>query len=595
MTKTLMLASVAGFAMMAAPALAQTAAPAADEAPAEIVVTAQKRTERLQDVPVAVSVISGEAIANRGGVNIESAQYLVPTLNFRKSGAAINQSLYLRGVGTSTFSIAGEPSVSTVVDGVVYSRAGEAFSDLVDIERIEVLRGPQGTLFGKNASAGVVNIITKAPTQNFEGSLEASYADRNEYRGRAVLNVPIGEDAAMRITGFYGKYDGNIFNAAANVNRYVNGYERYGVRAAFVGNLLPNLKVTVIGDWRRSNDECCAEVIGTAPGAVTVTATVAGTPNTVIASIPAATVQGALSGAPFLGDRSRTIRQNLITQSRQTSYGTSVQLDLDAGNKTVTSITAFRKFDEREIRDGDFLDRPYAYINQLHDDGPQTGTTFSQELRIASNGKNFIDYVAGAFYSWAKTNRTFTRNDTVCNPPNPTTLPVTPFATLTPCSAVGAPISTFPSGTATFGSVFKNLAFFGQATVNVADSFRLIGGLRYTCSTAAARRWRGRVSTRISMREPTPSICVRLRRALLPTSRRVHRSLRQTACRSATRSMAPTGRARRARSSTSAATTRSTRLTHAVIRGPRSTFSSTCKRWEPDRSSPKRPMLMKSA
>ena len=155
MTKTLMLASVAGFALIATPALAQDAAPAAtDEAPAEIVVTAQKRTERLQDVPLAVSVISGDTLAARGGVNIESAQYLVPTLNFRKSGAAINQSLFLRGVGTSTFSIAGEPSVSTVVDGVVYSRAGEAFSDLVDIERIEVLRGPQGTLFRQECERG---------------------------------------------------------------------------------------------------------------------------------------------------------------------------------------------------------------------------------------------------------------------------------------------------------------------------------------------------------------------------------------------------------------------------------------------------------
>ena len=162
MTKTMMLAGVASFAFFGAPALAQQSATAPEEAtgPAEIIVTAQKRSERLQDVPVAVSVISGAALEAKGGVNIESAQYLVPTLNFRKSGAAINQSLFLRGVGTSTFSIAGEPSVSTVVDGVVYSRAGEAFSDLVDIERIEVLRGPQGTLFGKNASAGVVSIVT---------------------------------------------------------------------------------------------------------------------------------------------------------------------------------------------------------------------------------------------------------------------------------------------------------------------------------------------------------------------------------------------------------------------------------------------------
>ena len=477
MTKTLMLAGVAAIALISAPASAQgttdTAPEAAsDQAPSEIVVTAQKRTERLQDVPLAVSVISGAALAARGGVNIESAQYLVPTLNFRKSGAAINQSLFLRGVGTSTFSIAGEPSVSTVVDGVVYSRAGEAFSDLVDIERIEVLRGPQGTLFGKNASAGVVNIVTKDPTREFGGSLEAGYADRNEYRGRAVVNLPFGEDGGLRVTGFYSKYDGNIFNAAANVNRYVNGYERYGIRAKLVGNITPDLKATVTADWRRANDDCCAEVIGTPPGAINTFNNA--TPPAAILAIPATTVQGALAGAPFLADQSRVIRQNQITQSRQQSYGTSVQLDWDSGGHTVTSITAVRRFDEREIRDGDFLDQAYVGLNQLHDDGPQTGKTFTQEVRISSNGKNFIDYTAGAFYSWARTDRTFTRNDILCNPST------TPLTTLTPCGAAGALPSTFPTGTATFGSVFKNLAFFGQGTINVAPSFRLIGGLRYT-------------------------------------------------------------------------------------------------------------------
>ena len=460
MTKTLMMASVAAFALTGAPAFAQTATPVADEAPADIVVTAQKRTERLQDVPLAVSVISGAALAARGGVNIESAQYLVPTLNFRKSGAAINQSLFLRGVGTSTFSIAGEPSVSTVVDGVVYSRAGEAFSDLVDIERIEVLRGPQGTLFGKNASAGVVNIVTKDPGKDFGGSLEASYAERSEYRGRATLSIPFGDSAGLRLTGFYSKYDGNIFNAAANVNRYVNGYERYGIRAKLVGDIAPNLKATVIVDWRRANDDCCAEVIGGIPTAAGIT------PPTGLGAL-------ALAGTTFAGDKSRGIKQNLVTLSRQQSYGTSVQLDWDFGAATATSITAFRRFDEREVRDGDFVDVAYANLNQLHDDGPQTGRTFSQELRLTSNGKNFIDYVAGVFYSAASTERTFTRNDIVCNGAVAAT-------TLIPCGSVGAPASTFPSGTATFGSVFKNLAFFGQATVRISDAFRLIGGLRYT-------------------------------------------------------------------------------------------------------------------
>lgn len=157
--------SAAAFAQDAAPAVA--AADAADEV-SEIVVTAQKRTERLQDVPIAVSVLSGDTIANQGGVNIENVQYLVPSLNFRKSGTTLNQFLFLRGIGTANFSIAAEPSVSTVLDGVVLANAGEAFGDLVDVERIEVLRGPQGTLFGKNASAGVINIVSKRPSDVLE-------------------------------------------------------------------------------------------------------------------------------------------------------------------------------------------------------------------------------------------------------------------------------------------------------------------------------------------------------------------------------------------------------------------------------------------
>jgi iron complex outermembrane recepter protein len=477
MTKTLMLASVAAFALTGAPAFAQDTTPAADDAPAEIVVTAQKRTERLQDVPVAVSVISGAAIANQGGVNLESAQYLVPTLNFRKSGTSINQSLFLRGVGTSTFSLAGEPSVSTVLDGVVYSRAGEAFADLVDIERIEVLRGPQGTLFGKNASAGVVNIISKRPTDQFEGSLEASYFEKGEYRGRGIINLPFGEGAGLRVTGFYGKYDGNIFNIAANVNRKVNGYERYGFRATLVGDITPDLKATIIGDYRKANDDCCAEVIGTAPGAINTFTT--GTPPVPILAIPATAVQGAFAGASFQGDESRTIRQNLVTQTIEKSYGISVQLDATLGNQTVTSITAFRAYDNTEIRDGDWLDRAYVGIPQLHDNGPQTGRTFSQEIRLTSPGNQFFDYVVGGYYSRAATERTFTRSVTQCAEA------VRPTTTLIPCGAAGAAPSTFPSGTATFGSVFKNLAFFGQGTLNISDAFRLIAGVRYTVDDLA--------------------------------------------------------------------------------------------------------------
>ena len=137
--KSLLKTTVAALAIsaIAAPAFAQEAEEEGF-APAEIVVTAQKRSERLQDVPLAVTAIGGDKVAEQGGINLETAQVIIPTLNIQKSGTTLSQSLYMRGVGTATFSIAAEPSVSTVVDGVVYARAGEAFSIRLTLDTTEL-------------------------------------------------------------------------------------------------------------------------------------------------------------------------------------------------------------------------------------------------------------------------------------------------------------------------------------------------------------------------------------------------------------------------------------------------------------------------
>lgn len=462
MKRTLLMSGSAMLAMLlAAPALAQTA-PGADAAdPAEIIVTAQKRSERLQDVPLAVTVVTGDAIANTGKVSLEGAQYLVASLNFLKSGTTLNQSLFLRGVGTATFSIAGEPSVSTVVDGVVFSRAGEAFSDLVDIDRLEVLRGPQGTLFGKNASAGVVNIVSKRPTKEFGGYAEVGYFTNAEYRARGVINVPLGENVRSRLTGFYSNYDGNIRNVTAN--RIVNGWEHYGFRLQVEAEPSPDLTLLFIGDYHRNNDDCCAPVVGTPP---INTATGATTTNASSLALPTPR-----------GDETRQLAQNLITSTLETGYGFSLQGDYTIGGHTVTSITSYRDWSNTEIRDGDWLPGAFIGFNQLHDFGPQIGHTVTQEVRLTSPGKEFFDYVIGGFYSNAVSERTFTRDVTRCGAaPGAVIVP----GTLTPCSSPLAAPSTFPTGTANFGSTFDNIAVFGQGTLNVASWFRLIGGIRYT-------------------------------------------------------------------------------------------------------------------
>ncbi len=449
MSRTLLIVGASALAMMAAQAA--RAAEATDLS--EIVVTAQKRSEKLQDVPVAISVVSGEMIAAKGAVNLEGAQYLVPSLNFRKSGTTINQSLFLRGVGTSTFSIAGEPSISTVVDGVVYSRAGEAFSDLVDIDRLEVLRGPQGTLFGKNTSAGVINIVTKRPGEVMGGFLEGGYYTHgNEYRLRGAIDLPLADNVKSRVTAFYGSYDGNIHNLATG--KRVNGYEHYGVRGILVADPTPDLQLTVIADYRKSNDDCCAELIGTLPT------------NLAAGALPTPR-----------GDKTREVNQNLVTSTIEKSGGLSLQADWSRGDYTFTYVGSYRQYDNTEIRDGDWLPRAYVGLAQLHDRGPQTSNTLTQEVRVASPTNQVFTYVAGAYYSRAHTERIFTRDDVVCT--------LTPAPTvLTPCTAPGAVITT-PSGTADFGSTFKNFAVFGQGTVNINARFRLIAGLRYTADKLA--------------------------------------------------------------------------------------------------------------
>ncbi len=440
-----------------------TPPPASDAAaqaaqPGEIVVTAQKRSERLQRIPLAVSVVSGESLTAQGRPSIESATQLVPALNFQRSGTTLNQSIFLRGVGTASFSIAGEPSVSTVVDGVVFARSGEAFSDLVDIAQLEVLRGPQGTLFGKNASAGVINITTKQPTRNFGGTVDASYLSGGEFRGRASINIPLSPDLLTRFTGFYGTYKGNLRNLATGEK--VNGYRHYGARGQITYRPSDELRLAFTADYHHNNDDCCAEVIGTGP----------------VTSLGVATTSLAFTVLPTpQGDRTRTINQDLVTRTRETGYGFSLQADVGVGSNTLTSISAYRKWNNTEIRDGDWLPAAYVGFNQLHDFGPQRSSTISQEIRLTSPANQFLAYVLGGYFSRAKSERVFTRNDIVC-----TARAGAPTTALIPCGSANANPSTFPTGTADFGSTFRNLALFGQATMNLSPALRLIGGLRYS-------------------------------------------------------------------------------------------------------------------
>jgi iron complex outermembrane receptor protein len=430
-----------------------------------VIVTAQKREENLQKVPAAVSVLSAAALANANAVNIEGITTLIPTLTFNKGGTTLNSSLFLRGVGTINFSIAAEPSVAFVLDGVVMARAGEAFGDLYDVQRLEVLRGPQGTLFGKNASAGVVNVISKKAGDVFSAEGELLITNDDEYKAKVAFDLPLGANARSRVTAFAGEYDGNITNKYNATNNgsgtdKINGYSRWGVRAVTDIDVSDTLKVTVIGDYRKADDDCCASVVIETP------------------SIAARNSQ--LLGVTINGLETRDVNHDFIVGTEEEAWGLSAQADLELANgHTLTSITAYRSWANTELREGDFRSRPALYVGNdfagVDDFGPQDSTTFSQELRLTSPSGKALEYTLGAYYYVADNERTFRRNVRRCES---TTL-TADASGLAPC-AVGSSVFIDAFSQSTFGSESTNYAVFGNGSYDVTDRLSLIAGLRYT-------------------------------------------------------------------------------------------------------------------
>ena len=464
----------------------------------EMIVTAQKRVQSQQDVPLALTVLNSDQIEASFSNNIENLQFSVPSLTFRKGTTTRNSALFLRGIGTISFSTAAEPSVSTVVDGVVFARSGMAFSDLFDVERIEVLRGPQGTLFGKNASAGVLNIVTKRPGDAFGGEFSFSAFENDEYRAKASVDVPVTDRLKARFTGFFGWFDGHITNSFASAalegGDQINGYERQGFRGVVEWAATDNLLLTLIGDYSDAEDDCCSEPLGTPP----------------TDDFLGPSVSAILADAPQLGNETRRVAQNLVTRTEDTNWGISLQGDLAVGDFTVTSITAFRNWDNTEIREGDFIDGTLNVILtpevdedtglftgdlvrtgglfELHDLGPQDFETFQQELRLTSPAGGTFEYQVGVFYYNVKSDRSFTRFDRICL--DSTLAPINSRdvtdadgavaqEVLLPC-VEGASTIQEPSATANFQTEFDNIAIFGQATWNITNRFRFTGGLRWT-------------------------------------------------------------------------------------------------------------------
>ncbi|WP_269532777.1 TonB-dependent receptor [Chitinimonas sp. BJYL2] len=410
-----------------------------------VTVSATRRPEPLQKVPVAVTVLKGRDLERANRNDLGAMVEVVPAASFRTNASSKDTSLFIRGVGTVSTSPGVEPTVSTMVDGVVFGRPGQTLFDLMDIERVEVLRGPQGTLFGKNASAGVIHITTRIPSETPEGYVNlASYGDGPEQRVRAGWSGPLGESLTGSLTVSSADQRGNLDNLATG--RRVNGVERRGGRV--------RLRYAPGGDWYLDLSADLARNRGEAPPGVVVATRLIAYPGGEETRFPAF----AAALAPVVADaRNRQVNADLDSSTEDRHQGLSLQLEGRWREHTVNAISAWRRWQSHQIQDNDRLPRAYPGLPQQHDDGRVDYRQVSQELRLASAKGGHLDYVAGFYLLHGRDDETYRRDVRRAGPP---------------------PQDDY--GQARFGIRNTSTAVFGEGTLHLHADTRALAGLRWT-------------------------------------------------------------------------------------------------------------------
>jgi iron complex outermembrane recepter protein len=458
--------SVAAVSFGAA-ASAQTVDAAAEEEVAEdeIIVTATKRETTLQETPVAVSVTSAAAIERAQVRDLKDLQTLVPSLRVSQLQSSASTDFIIRGFGNGSNNVGIEGSVGVFIDGVYRSRSAAAIGDLPNLQRVEVLRGPQSTLFGKNASAGVISIVTSAPKYEFGGSAEISYGNYNALVAKADITGPIAENIAFSLAGGINKRDGygrNLTDGSKTSER-----DRWYGRAQLLIEPTDSIKFRIIGDYDKIDENCC--FVGN-----------------VFAGPTAAAIEAVGGRINRNGIFSYQEYQNFASENKITNNGVSVQGDYDLGAMKLTSISSYRTSRAKTNADSDFTSADIIGENR----GDIKIKTKTQELRLSSDFDGKFNFLIGGYYFDEKIDNkqqlllgrdfrnyanalsggAYGGNEALIR-----TLAGLPAAT--PTTQFGA------AGQGRFEDWdYKNKAFsfFGTADFEIVDGLTLTGGLNYT-------------------------------------------------------------------------------------------------------------------
>jgi iron complex outermembrane receptor protein len=416
----------------------------------EVLVTASKRTQSLQDVPMSVGAFTDQQIQDAGINNADDLSVLTPSLTITTNQSPFTAAIRIRGIGTSQSDIALEPSVGLFVDDVYLGRSGLGMSDLTDIERIEILQGPQGTLYGKNTNAGAISIFTKKPNmQEFEGYAEATVGDYDLRRLMLAASGPIAENLAFRLSGNVHERDGYLENS---VGDDLNGADDWNLIGKLLWEPSDSISLLLNASHVERDSSCCgADSVQT--DAFNALLEEAGLP--------------ADKNDPF--DYEIAVDVDNVFESEADAVSLVVDYEQEWGS--IKSITAWNDYETK--RNADVDRSPLDIIFQAN--ALNSGDSFSQELRFTSATGGVVDYQVGLFYYDSTTDGgeggpfTFLGDDILLAAPQ--------FAFLAaPGDEIAADVTLET----------ENVAIFGQTTWHISERWRLTGGLRWTDETKDA-------------------------------------------------------------------------------------------------------------
>ncbi|NBB22078.1 TonB-dependent receptor [Runella sp. CRIBMP] len=427
----------------------------------DVVVTSRRRQEAVQDIPIPISVIRGVTVEDQGAFNVNRLKELVPTVQFYASNAR-NTTLNIRGLG-STYGLTNDgidPGVGYYVDGVYYARPAATALDFIDIDQVEVLRGPQGTLFGKNTTAGAFNVTSRAPSFDPTASFELSYGNYGYIQAKASISGPLSKKLAARVSFVGTQRDGLLYNSRTQTN--INDINNIGVRGQFLYKPTDKINITFIADVTDQNPVGygwpVAKVVTTKRAAYRQF-------NAIIADLN--------YQLPYQSAFERTLDLDTPSRAGNELGGLSLNADFKIGKGTLTSTTAWRYWKWDPLND-----RDYTGLNSFSiSAGTSAHDQFSQELRYSGQINDKINGVIGAFGLWQDLRTDPVHTEEAGSAQWRFAQSSTSALWKTPGLFDNFGIKT------TYGIKSSSVALFAQADWAITDKLHILPGVRYNNDT----------------------------------------------------------------------------------------------------------------